>query len=134
MRLFHASLAAHRATGLPDERWRLQFTFLGVNVCRDAFLVLTGVGSSVTQAVRGDVLSNKVSYSTPAERGLHGGRLKSTSKSMAYLSARQWLEAYAGSHSEWSPMDAKAYLPAGRQGILLLPLPPQYVGETWTHG
>ena len=73
MRLYHASLAAHRAAGLPDERWRVQFTFLGVNVCRDAFLVLTGVGSSVAQAVRADVLSNKVSYSTPAERGLHGG-------------------------------------------------------------
>ena len=115
MRSFHASLAAHRATGLPDERWRVQFTFLGVSVCRDAFLVLTGVGCSVMQAVRADVLSNKVSYSTPAERGLHGGLLKNTPKSTAYLSARQWLEAYAESHSEWSPMDAKAYLPAGRK-------------------
>ena len=60
LRLFHASLAAHRATGLPDERWRVQFTFLGVNVCRDAFLVLSVLGSSVVQAVRADVLSNKV--------------------------------------------------------------------------
>ena len=115
MRLFHASLAAHRATGLPDERWRVQFTFLGVNVCRDAFLVLTGVGSSVLQSVRADVLNNKASYSTAAERGLHGALLRNTSKNMAYLSARQWLEAYAESHSEWSPMDAKAYLPAGRK-------------------
>ena len=32
-----------------------------------------------------------------------------------YLSARQWLEHYASTHAEMSPMDEKAYLPAGRK-------------------
>ena len=117
-RLLHfcrSSLMAHRATGLPDERWRLQYTFLGQNVCRDAFLTLSGMGCAMIQAARTSALANKATWSPPSERGLHGGAMKNHGKPAAYLGARQWLEWYASSHAEWSPMDSKAYLPAGRK-------------------
>ena len=43
--------------------------------------------------------------------------MASTNKSAANLGARQWLEWYADSHAERSPMDGKAYLPAGRKAF-----------------
>ena len=36
-------------------------------------------------------------------------------KAHVYLSARQWLENYASTHAEMSPMDYKAFLPSGRK-------------------
>ena len=38
-------------------------------------------------------------------------------KATAYLGARQWLEWYADTHTEMSPTDGKAYLPAGRKAF-----------------
>ena len=115
LRLYADSLHAHRASGMADDRWRVQYTFLGKNVCRDAFLILSGLGSSFLQAAREQALANKVSWSSPAERGLHGGTMQNNARSSAYLGARQWLEWYAETHSEWSPMSWNAYLPAGRK-------------------
>lgn len=108
------SLLAHRATKLPDDRWRIQWILLGENVCRDAFLILTGVGVSVLQAARAGALQDRMSWSSPMERGLHSGSM-THAKPAAYLGARQWLEGYATTHAEWSPMEAKAYLPSGRK-------------------
>ncbi len=59
------SLRAHRAARLPDDRWRVQYTFLGTKVCRDAS---TGLSASVLHAAR----TGKVSWSSRAERGLQG--------------------------------------------------------------
>ena len=115
LKLFRDSLLAHRETRIPDERWRMQF--LGQNVCRDAFMALTGLGASFLQAARAAALENTVSWATPGERVLHGGLITNTAKATSYLSARQWLETYADTHSEWSPMDGRAYLPAGRKGF-----------------
>ena len=108
LHLFVESLRAHRALGMPDERWRTQCTFLGTNVCRDAFTTLTGLGASTLQAAKGEALASKVSWSSRAGRGLHGGTMENTHKSAAYLGARQWLEWYSDSHAEQSPMDGKA--------------------------
>ena len=118
--MFVKSLHAHRAKGIPDERWRMQYTFLGMNVCRDAFLSLTGLGASTLQSARDAALAGKVSWSSKAERELHGfsmqsGRQGKTHGRAAYLGARAWLEWYAETHSEMSSMEFKAYLPAGRK-------------------
>ncbi len=48
------------------------------------------------------------------ERGAHGLLSGSHAKPPAYLGARQCLEQYAATHAEWSPKEAKAYLPAGQ--------------------
>ncbi len=115
LRMFVNSLRDHRASGNPDERWLMQYTFLGLRVCRDAFITLTGLGASSIQAARDQALAGKVSWSSAAERGLHGGKIENSSKSASYLGARSWLEWYAASHAEISPMDGRAYLPAGRK-------------------
>ena len=117
LHFFVNSLRTHRASGMPDERWRVQYKFLGMNVCRDAIISLTGLGSSTLQAAREQALAGKESWSSLAERGMHGGMMGNTNKAAAYLGARQWLEWYAETHAELSPMDARAYLPAGRKAF-----------------
>ena len=98
----------------------MQYTFLGVNVCSDAFLALSGLGSSTLQAAREAALAGKVSWSSESERELHGcsmqaGSHNKTHGRSAYLGARAWLEWYAETHAEMSPMSFQAYLPAGRK-------------------
>ena len=115
LHMFVNSLRAHRASGLPDERWRMHYMFLGRNVCRDAFLTLSGLGVSSLQAAREQALAGKVSWSSVAERGLHGGSMEDKKKAAAYLGSRAWLEWYAATHAELSPKEARAYLPAGRK-------------------
>ena len=115
LHMFVKSLGAHRASGGHDECWRMQYTFLGINVCRDAFITLTGLGASSLQAARDAALAGKVSWSSKAEREIHGGAMENNSKAAAYLGARSWLEWYAHSHAEMSPKELKAYLPAGRK-------------------
>ena len=43
--------------------------------------------------------------------------MEHTNKAAAYLGVCQWLEWYAGTHAEMSPMDGKAYLLAGRKAF-----------------
>ena len=119
LQMFVKSLRAHRASGGCDERWRMQYAFLGMNVCRDAFLALSGLGASTLQAAREAALAGKVSWSSEGERELHGfsmhaGSHNKTQGRLAYLGARAWLEWYAETHAEMSPMNFQAYLPAGR--------------------
>ena len=83
-------------------------------MCRDAFQKLTGLGASSLQEARAHTLEGRVTWSSPKERGVHG-LLSNHAKPAAYLGARQWLEQYANTHAEWSPTEARAYLPAGRK-------------------
>ena len=58
--------------------------------------------------------------SSEAERELHGFSMHAGSHNKAhsraaYLGARAWLEWYAETHAEMSPMNLQAYLPAGRK-------------------
>ena len=120
LQMFVKSLRAHRAKGGSDESWRMHYTFLGQNVCRDAFLSLSGLGSSTLQAARDAALAGKVSWSSEAERELHGFSMHAGSHNKAngraaYLGARAWLEWYSETHAEMSPMNLQAYLPAGRK-------------------
>ena len=120
LRMYVKSLRAHKASGTRDERWRMQYTFLGMNVCRDAFLALSGMGVSTLQAARDAALAGKVSWSSESERELHGFSMHADSHNKthgrsAYLGARAWLEWYAETHAEMSPMSLQAYLPAGRK-------------------
>ncbi len=119
MLLLYVRLREHRVARLPDDHWRVQYTFLGTKVCRDAFMTLTGLSASVLHAARTDALTGKVSWSSRAERGLQGPGMLGNNKAAAYLGARQWLEWYADTHAEQSPMDGNAYLPAGREGYIL---------------
>ena len=92
----------------------IKYQFLGNNVCKVAFMALSGVGSSSLEAARIGALSDKENCATLKELGLTRS-LVVTNKENVYLGVRQWLEWYAANHAELSSQDYKAYLPAGRR-------------------
>lgn len=114
LRTFRASLTDHLAAGGKADRWRMRYHFCGQPVCRDGFMVLTGVGAHSCQEARTAALEGKVCWVSRAELGL-AASIRNSSKFPVYLGARQWLEWYAVVYAERSPMGPLAYLPAGRK-------------------
>lgn len=115
--LEHAAGSLADWTGAPgdSETWVIQYKFFGGNVCKVAFLALSGSGSSSLEAARKGALKGKQNCATLKELGLTRS-LGATNKENVYVNVRQWLEWYAASHAELSPSDFKAYLPTGRRG------------------
>ena len=116
LKAMRGNLEQHRQQGGFDEQWRMQFKFLGCSVCQIAFLALTGISKWMLAQCRDGAVQGKHSFATATELGLHASlRKPDGGKLQTYLSARQWLEHYASTHAEMSPMDEKAYLPSGRK-------------------
>ena len=116
LKAFGDSLQQHRQQGGFVEQWRMEFRFLGHRVCQIAFLALTGISKSMIAECREGAIQGKHSFLSAQEMGLHASLRKTDGgKLPTYLSARQWLEHYASTHAEMSPMDEKAYLPSGRK-------------------
>jgi hypothetical protein len=112
--MFRSSLEGHVKSGLPKDTWLHKYTLMGQSVCLDAFCLLTGISRwSVTQA-RDAARNGSRSSSSRSELPMHLAILP-TSKPKLYLDARAWLECYAASHAESSPMKLEFYLPAGRK-------------------
>jgi hypothetical protein len=110
---FAKSLADYRAAGCFGQ-WQHSYTVLGQPVCRSAFRIVTGIGGSSLDKARDGALAGHQSCLTSAELG----KLQlvvNTSKPKLYLDARQWLEHYAATHAEESPMKPECFLPAGRK-------------------
>ena len=90
MEMMIQSYRQHKADAVRlGAEWNLDtFRFLGRDVCRQAFLLLTGIGNSSLQAARRNVLMNKVSS--------HGSHelsrwllIRSHAKPAMYLDCRQ---------------------------------------------
>ena len=113
VRMFAASFAAHRASGALGE-CTTQHQVLGVNVCAAALQVITGIsGYSLTKARAGAAAmqQSSLSLSELPRRFL----ITNTNKEKLYLDARLWLEYYAETHGDFSPISGDCYLPAGRK-------------------
>ena len=94
--------------------WRLEYSLMGVPVCKAAFMRITGISAwSLTQARR-NVLRGHNSSLSRQELGLSRS-IVSRNHPDLYIDARQWLEHYADTHGEHSPMDCLTFLPAGRK-------------------
>ena len=65
-----ANLEDHRAKGGSDQTWRMQFTFLGKVVCRDALIRLTGMTSYLLGQARDAALQVKNSALSVQEVGI----------------------------------------------------------------
>ncbi len=109
-------IAEHRRQGLADSVWQLRFSFLGVGVCRVAFLALTGIGAPFLQDCRKRGLEGKPVWTTRGELGLWR-RIADHVWPQKYLDARQWLLEYAEKHASWNPGKSSAHLPSGRRSF-----------------
>ncbi len=92
----------------------MTFEFLGLQLCRNAFRRVTGVGNSSLDQARDRALAGKHSVASREELGL-ALSVRNTSKAKLYLAARSWLEHYAEVYAEWSPSKLEAYLPGGKR-------------------
>ena len=116
LKAFRDNLEQHRQQGGSVEQWRMEYRFLGIPVCQIAFLALTGISKWMLAQCREAAIQGKHSFLSAHEMGLHASlRRTDGGKLPTYLSARQWLEHYASTNAEISPMDEKAYLPSGRK-------------------
>ena len=67
---FCRNLRIHREQGLPLTEWQMRYCFMGIYVCRDAFLQLTGLGASSLQDARQGALQGHQSWTSRSELGL----------------------------------------------------------------
>ena len=107
-------LAKHRASGQQDKNFEMSYSFLGLNVCRSAFMMLTGLGVPFLQTARAGALNDKESYAPRSELGAWR-RIANAVWPQKYLDARQWLLAYADKFGSWNPARDRCHLPAGRR-------------------
>ena len=111
-----ALLALYRARGnnADGDADSLLMPLLGKRVCRRAFMALTGTGSYSVSKARSDAARNARSSLSSSELG-NCLLIKNTNKPKLYLDARMWLEWYADTSGEHSPMHIETFLPNGRK-------------------
>ncbi len=124
--LYVQSLRAHRAARLPDDRWRVQYTFLGTKLCRDALMTLTGLSASVLQAARTDALAGKVSVISC------GAWIAGTRHAGEQQQGRRVVGVVRGYPCRAEPHGGQRIPPGGPEGILLLrPLQEGHFEKAW---
>lgn len=89
------------------------FRFCGVRVCTRAFQKLSGISAGLIQDIRSRIAKGAVNIWS--SRSISWLEVKNQSKAARYLDCRAWIEAYAETHGEKSPMSLRVYLPAGRK-------------------
>ena len=114
MHMMADSFQKHREHAVPGVWVFDDYSLLGYKVCRDAFRFLTGIGNSSLTAARNSVMQFKQSSSARAELS-QWLDIVNTNKPKLYLDARSWLEWYADTHAEKSPISLTCYLPRGRK-------------------
>lgn len=89
------------------------FKFAGVRICSRVFQKLTGISSGTLQNIRNKIEKGVVSIWR--SDALAWTAIRNQAKAHRYLDSRQWIETYAETHGERSPMSLQIYLPAGRK-------------------
>ena len=110
---FSASLATHKSENR-NGSWKMSFHVLGRPVCENAFRMITGISSWSLTRARAEARDGHASSLSNAELG-RSQMIKNANKQNLYLDARQWLEHYAATHAEQSPISLQLELPAGRK-------------------
>ena len=100
---------------LLDTLWKNPgcFVFAGVRVCMRAFQKLTGISAGQLQTLR-EKVKQGITTVWRAD-SLAWMTMRNAAKAKKYIDCRIWLETYAETHGEKSPMSMRIYLPTGRK-------------------
>ena len=100
----------------PINELQIRYRVLGVDVCRSAFIAVTGIGCSFITKCRNDVLDGRKSYHVMYDNSFEGeGGPRRNQRTATYLDARAWIIEYARTHASQSPITGSYELPAGRK-------------------
>ena len=86
--------------------FRIAFSVLGIPVCRDAFINITGIAADTIQQARMQVVGGQ-----PLALSQLGAWV--ASRPLKYMHARSWILNYATEHADSSPLRPTLELPAG---------------------
>ena len=109
-RAFRREFEDHVKRQLGDTTgFHMVFRVFGKQVCREAFITITGIHADTLQAARAAALGgmSTLPIAPPA--------IWASRRPVAYIAARAWLLAYAKTHADTSPLCTKLFLPAGRR-------------------
>ena len=134
--LRHEAILTMHAKSLHDHRassklgvWKMAYKVLGVDVCRDAFTRITGIGCAALVEARDKALKSHKSALIATELNPRE-LIVATNKEKLYLDVRQWLVGYSKNGDKWSHHDSVVELPAGRKEFYYL----IYVQDRKTQG
>lgn len=97
-------------------RFPNDYVFLGRKVCKVAFMHLVGCGAQLLVDLRQAAKRGTCARTSVAEWKMAAG-ICNSSKPKRYLDAAQWIQCYAETHGEMSPMSGLILLPAGRKQL-----------------
>ena len=135
LKLFVASLQAHRDKGGSDETWRMQFTFLGQHVCRDALYLLTGITPYLLNQARDAALKGHRSVLSVREMGMHAC-MHQKPKQGTRVPLRTAVVGELRLHSRRDEShELQGIPPFWAHCVLLVPVPKRHFGTAWvSHG
>ena len=84
-----------------------EFKFAGIRVCSQAFQKLTRVSAGTLQNVRNKI--NQGVMNIWRRDSMTWLSIRNTPKALRYLDCRSWLETYAETHGERSPMSLQIF-------------------------
>ena len=96
------------AGGTRPGTFSMKYKVLGIPVCRQAFITLTGIHACTLQRARQQV--SQTPNISPHSLGCWVGR-----RPLAYMDARSWILQYSKTHGDTSPMNTKIFLPCGKK-------------------
>ena len=100
----------------PIREFHVRFRVLGKDVCRRAFIGVTGISDSFIAACKADAIQGRASYNAFYDCSFEGqGGPRSNQRKAGYLDACCWIKEYARTHACQSPITGNYELPAGRK-------------------
>ena len=108
VRLYRKEFDKHTETKMGDEHafW-VEYSLFGFPLCRNAFIILTGMDTAQLSAGRKYDKNNKLQ-----QLGTRPAYID-TNTAQPFITARDWLLKYADSHDDFSPTDGTITLPVG---------------------
>ena len=93
--------------------FKMTFKFMGHDVCREAFMLLTSLHANVLQKARSNAVAQPPKLRPAGRQTLP--RFLAAERAPKYMHCRGWLVSYCQEKADYSPIDDCMWLPMGRK-------------------